>query len=110
MLSFISQKKKKKKKEKHYGEDGDLQKFMRLPNSSKLPLSLGSLTIKKKKKKFIYIFCDHGFRDSQSGHQRRRFRDSRGVRLPILLGRCFLSLFVPVGPLELPSPLGPAPY
>ena len=50
----------KKRKEKNGMEnDGDLQKFFRLPNSSKLPLSLGFLTIFFIK--IIYIFCNHGF-------------------------------------------------
>ena len=34
---------KKRKEKKEMEKDGDLQMFIRLPNSSKLPLSLGSL-------------------------------------------------------------------
>ena len=39
----ISNKKRKEKNEMEI--DGGLQKFIRLPNSSKLPLALGFLTI-----------------------------------------------------------------
>ena len=42
ILYFFTKKKKKNTMEK----DGDLQKFIRLPNSSKLPLSHGFLTIR----------------------------------------------------------------
>ena len=36
---------KKRKEKKEMEKDGDLQMFIRLPNSSKLPLSLGFITI-----------------------------------------------------------------
>ena len=36
---------KKRKEKKEMEKDSDLQKFIRLPNSSKLPISLGFITI-----------------------------------------------------------------
>ena len=56
-------------------------------------------------KNYLYILQSR-IPDNQSDHQRHKFPNQFPKR-GILLGRRIL--FVPVMPLELPSPLGPAP-